>query len=77
MDKATPRISNDAFRELGLLGLLAQCSPYVTDDLRESIEMAMADSPLVGSIERRINRVDFVTKGGLSSFDYGPADRNG
>lgn len=64
-------------REIGLLGLLARCSPHVDVDLRESIEMAMLDSDLVVSVEHRLDRLDFVTTSGLSSFEVGPADRFG
>ena len=35
---------SEHMRYLGALGLLAECSVYVPEELRESIEAAMADA---------------------------------
>ena len=62
-------------RELGLLSLLSQASVYVPEELRESIEMAIGDSPYVDHAERVLARIEFVTINGNRSSDMMPDDR--
>lgn len=47
-------------RYLGVLGLLCEASVYVPEDLRESIEDAMADACADGKLRwtRTLNRID-------------------
>lgn len=60
---------NERMRYLGALGLLCECSPLVTDDLRESIERALQDACADGALRYRriLDRFEIEptgTKGG-------------
>lgn len=52
---------SEHMRYLGVLGLLAECSVYVPEELRESIETAMADAARENpqlAWKRILNRID-------------------
>lgn len=51
---------NERMRYLGVLGLLCECSVYVDEDLRESIETALIDACADGKLEyrRTLDRFD-------------------
>lgn len=46
-------MANDRMRYLGTLGLLCECSVYVPEDLRESIESALEDACEDGRLKWR------------------------
>lgn len=50
----------DRMRYLGLLGLLAECSVHVPEEIRESIERAFDDAAEDGSLKWRrvLNRLE-------------------
>lgn len=56
----TAKQIEDRMRYVGVLSLLSECSPYVPEDLRESIEQAFQDACADGRLRYRriLNRLD-------------------